>query len=214
MPANLLDHALKQARVHRAGTMAMLVMDGNGHLACAWNDLMPAMRWAVTRPARPRSETCLEMLLERVGTWIVSSQCSLPPKGSAAHQLRLLGDLKSFGLGDGISWRLQKPAVPVGAGPAPAPQPTTAASHPSTHDQPASPLRAHRPPPGQSTLAPVRVRTYTQLGTSSFRAADDDPDTPAPAANDRQERRLRGDCRGHVIEESRNGGLHIELSGD
>lgn len=208
MPANLLDHALSKARVHRSGAMALLVLDGNGQLACAWSELMAAMRWAVCKPARPRAETCLEMLLERVSSWIVSSQCTLAPKGAAAHQWHLLSELKSAGLAEGVSWRVQKPEMPKGPK-HPATEITlrTKPDLPKESDQTHGPL--FRPPPA------TKARSYTTPSLSPPPpASEDSPPTPWTAPGPRLERRLRGDCRGRVIEESRTGGLHIELSGE
>lgn len=210
MPANLLDHALSKARVHRSGALALLVMDGNGHLACAWSELVTAMRWAVSKPARPRAESCLEMILERLSLWIVSSQCSLAPKGAAAHQWRLLCDLKSAGLGEGVSWRVQRPPEPV----ATKARPDVGFSH-SPHQQATAPAPISAPAPTPPPTSPIRTRSYTSPGQH---AAAGEPEDQVPAnwngPERREERRLHGDCRGRVIEECRNGGLHIELSGD
>ena len=211
MPANLLDHALSKARVHRSGSIALLVIDGNGQLACAWSELMTAMRWAVTKPARPRAEACLDLVLERLSLWIVSTQCSLAPKGAAAHQWQLLGELKSSGLGDGASWRVQKPEAP-----AQTQQPAASPSAPTSRSAPNPETEVRRrldSAPGRNP-AP-RVRNYTspqQLQSTDIN--DHSPPSPAAQSGSRLERQLRGDCRGRVIEESRNGGLHIELSGD
>lgn len=211
MPANLLDHALSKARVHRSGSIALLVIDGNGQLACAWSELMTAMRWAVTKPARPRAEACLDLVLERLSLWIVSTQCSLPPKGAAAHQWQLLGELKSSGLGDGVSWRVRKPEAPTQAK-----HPAASPSGPTSRSEP-KPEKAigQRMDSDHERNPATRVRNYTSpKQPHSADISEDSPPLPASLPGARLERPLRGDCRGRVIEESRNGGLHIELSSD
>ena len=211
MPANMLDHALSKARVHRSGTLALLVMDGNGHLACTWSELLTAMRWAVNKPARPRAETCLELMLERLSVWIVSSQCSLAPKGATTHQWRLLCELKSAGLGDGVSWRVQKPAAPAMTQSQP-----ELASVAQARGNPESRYAAAQPVAALARSAPAaRTRNYTSPGHHLTQSEAEDADPSSwDTAEQRQERSIRGDCRGRVVEESRNGGLHIELSGD
>lgn len=211
MPANLLDHALSKVRVHRSGAQALLVMDGNGHLACSWSELLTAMRWAVTKPARPRADICLELILERVSLWIVSSQCSRAPKGAAAHQWQLLCDLKSAGLGDGVSWRVQRPAEPAKA----IANPESCATHPPRPEAMAPVFMSGPRPATTPSSAPIRARSYTTPGQYAAPCESDDAEPGHwNGPERREERRLRGDCRGRVIEESRNGGLHIELSGD
>lgn len=103
---SLYQSAAGKLRVSRAGSLTMLVVDGQGLAYCLTADFSPVEKWAKSRPSGPNATIDMGKILDKIdvmvcrpGTTFGSTRGSTKPLEGIVKGMRAAGiDVKEFSL--------------------------------------------------------------------------------------------------------------------